>query len=58
MPANLSQKEVERLQSLGRQIREIAELDIQEENRKLWRAVNDGKMIRPVILARDYPRCV
>ncbi len=55
MPANLSQKEVERLQSLGRQIREIAELDIQEENRKLWRAVNDGKMIRPVILARDYP---
>jgi hypothetical protein len=26
----LSSKEVERLQSLGRQVREIAELDIQE----------------------------
>ncbi|MCQ4671698.1 hypothetical protein NE689_10250 [Lactonifactor longoviformis] len=51
----LSDREKERLRSLGKQIREIAELDIQKENKKLWTAVNDGQMIRPVVIARDYP---
>lgn len=54
----LSLKEKETLQSLGRRLREISELPIQEENRRLWRSVNDGNMIRPVIVARDYPVCL
>ena len=54
----LSSSEKETLRALGRRLREISELPVQEENRKLWRAVNDGKMIRPVIVARDYPVCL
>ena len=54
----LSASERETLQNLGRQLREIAELPVQEENRKLWRAANDGHMIRPVVVARDYPVCL
>lgn len=48
-------KETIRLQELANQVREIAELPIQENNRKLWTAVNDLQMIRPVIHVRDYP---
>lgn len=48
-------QEIARLQELAKQIREIAELPIQEKNRKLWTAVNDLQMIRPVIHVRDYP---
>lgn len=55
MLAKLSQKEIERLQSLGRQIREIAELDQQKETKKLWTAMNDGKMIRPMVLVSPLP---
>lgn len=54
----LSNQERETLRALGRRLREISELPVQEENRRLWRAVNDGKMIRPVIIARDYPVCL
>ena len=49
------QKEIVRLRELAKQIREIAELPIQENNRRLWTAVNDLHMIRPVIHVRDYP---
>ena len=52
----MEKKDVARLRELARQIREIAELPIQENNRKLWTAVNDLRMIRPVIHVRDYPR--
>ncbi|MCE5262468.1 MAG: hypothetical protein LLG97_02920 [Deltaproteobacteria bacterium] len=48
-------KDVARLRELAQQVREIAELPIQEHNRKLWTAVNDLHMIRPVIHVRDYP---
>lgn len=48
-------KEIARLQELAKEIREIAELPIQEHNRKLWTAVNDLHMIRPVIHVMDYP---
>lgn len=48
-------KEFARLQELAKEVREIAELPIQENNRKLWTAVNDLRMIRPVIHVRDYP---
>lgn len=51
----MQKKETARLQELAKQIREIAELPIQENNRKLWTAVNDLRMIRPVIHVRDYP---
>jgi len=48
-------KDVARLQELAKQIREIAELPIQETHRRLWTSVNDLQMIRPVIHVRDYP---
>lgn len=54
----LSLTERETLQNPGRQLREISELPVMETNRNLWRAVNDGKMIRPVLVARDYPVCL
>lgn len=46
-------KDVERLRALARQVREIAELPEQQENKKLWTAVNDLRMIRPVLHVRD-----
>jgi len=48
-------REIERLRELAKQVREIAEMPIQGHNRKLWTAVNDLHMIRPVIHVRDYP---
>jgi hypothetical protein len=44
-----------RLRQLAARFREIAELPVQEYNKKLWTAVNDLRMIRPVIHVRDYP---
>lgn len=46
-------KDFERLRGLAAKVREIAELPVQKENRKLWTAVNDLHMIRPVLHARD-----
>lgn len=46
-------KDLERVRSLAREVREIAELDIQQKNIALWKGVNDSKMIRPTILTRD-----
>ena len=43
------------LRNLAGQIAEIAALDIQKENRKLHRAVNNRKMIRPVVLLAELP---
>lgn len=51
----MKNKDVARLRELAKQVREIAELPIQQTNIKLWQAVNDLNMIRPVIYARDYP---
>ena len=51
----MEKREIARVQGLAKQVREIAELPIQEKNRKLWTAVNDLRMIRPVIHVRDYP---
>ncbi len=48
--------ERERVRSLARQVREIAEHSQQKTNIKLWTAVNDKKMIQPVVLVRDCPR--
>jgi hypothetical protein len=51
----MNRNDVARLRELAKQVREIAELPIQGQNRKLWTAVNDLQMIRPVIHVRDYP---
>jgi hypothetical protein len=50
----MQKKEIARLRELAKQIREIAELPIQDHNRKLWTAVNDRHMVRPLIHVRDY----
>jgi hypothetical protein len=49
------EKDIARLRELAGKIREIAELPVQKENRKLWTAVNDLHMIRPVLHVRDVP---
>lgn len=48
-------KSIGRLRELAKQVREIAELPVQQTNIRLWQAVNDLDMIRPVIYVRDYP---
>ena len=47
--------DVARLRELGKQLAEIAADPLQEQHRAIWTAVNDGKMTKPAILARDYP---
>lgn len=54
----MNQKDINRLRFLASQIRDIAELDIQSNNKELWRAVNDQQMIRPTVLVRDCPVCL
>ncbi|MDF2524450.1 MAG: hypothetical protein K0R31_2091 [Clostridiales bacterium] len=51
----MEQNNIKRLRELGKKVKEIAELPIQVTNKKLWTAVNDLNMIRPVIHVRDYP---
>ncbi len=55
MPANIGKRDIERLRELGKRLAEAAAHPDQERNRKIWTAVNDGGMIRPAVLARDYP---
>lgn len=43
------------LRALAGQIAEIAALDIQKETEKLYRGVNNLKMIRPVVLLDELP---
>ena len=51
----MKKQDIARLQELGKQLRDIADMPIQQHNKKLWTAVNDLQMIRPVIHVRDYP---
>jgi hypothetical protein len=51
----LENKNYARLRDLGKQVAEIAALPVQQRNKKLWTAVNDLKVIRPVVYVRDYP---
>jgi len=46
-------KDILRVRSLASEVREIADLATQKETIKLWKGINDGKMIRPTILTRD-----
>lgn len=52
---NYTSNDVERLRALARQIKEIAELPVQQQNKRLWQKVNDLQMERPVLYTRDYP---
>lgn len=52
----ISKKDKVRLQQLGKQIAEIAADPLQDAHRRIWTAVNDGHMIKPAVLARDYPK--
>lgn len=51
----MEKKHITRLRELAKQVKEIAELPIQQTNIKLWQSVNDLNMIRPVTYVRDYP---
>ncbi|MGE4283029.1 MAG: hypothetical protein AB7G87_04840 [Clostridia bacterium] len=51
----MKKNDIIRLRELAKQVREIAELPVQQTNIKLWQSVNDLKMIRPVVYTRDYP---
>jgi hypothetical protein len=51
----INTKERERLRELARRVLEISKRDEQAQNRKLWEAVNDLKMVRPVVHVRDLP---
>ena len=43
------------LRELAGQIAEIAALDVQKETERLYRAVNNLNMIRPVVLLDELP---
>jgi len=49
----MANSDITRIRELAKKVRAIAELDIQNENRKIWEAVNDLRMIRPAIHTRD-----
>lgn len=51
----MEKKDVARLRELASQVREIADLPIQQTNKKLWQGVNDLNSVRPVTYVRDYP---
>ena len=51
----MEKRDIERLRELAKQVREIADLPIQQTNKKLWQGVNDLNSIRPVTYVRDYP---
>lgn len=52
---SITQKDIERLRELGRQVAEIAADPLQQKHIKIWKSVNDFHMKRPALLARDYP---
>ena len=55
MTKTIPQKDLDRLRELGKRLAEIAALPDQERHKKIWTAVNDGNMIVPAVLTRDYP---
>ena len=50
-----NRKDIDRLRTLANEIRTIAEHPENFTNKKLWTAVNDLKMERPVLHVRDVP---
>ena len=51
----LNAADIEILRELGRQVHEIASLPVQAEKRKLWRALNDLEMVRPMVMIDQIP---
>ncbi len=52
---SVTEQDMKRLRELGKRVRDIALHPDQDEHRRIWTAVNDGRMIRPAVLARDCP---
>jgi hypothetical protein len=50
----VKRNDVKRLRDLACQVREISALPVQEERRRLWRALNDLRMVKPMVYTRDY----
>ena len=46
----------ERLRDLAKELRDYSLDPLNDEHKRVWKAVNDRKMIRPAVLVRDYPR--
>ena len=51
----MNKGDVDVLRELGRQLHEIAVLPVQEEKRRLWRALNDLNMVRPMVMIDQIP---
>ena len=51
----MNKGDVDVLRELGRQLHEIAVLPVQEEKRRLWRALNDLNMVRPLVMIDQIP---
>ncbi len=51
----LSTKDISILRDLAKQYMEVASLPIQEEKIRLWRALNRGKMERPMVVIDQLP---
>lgn len=52
---DLTKQELEILRSLAAQYMEYATLEAQETNRKLWRALNGGRMQKPMVTLDQLP---
>lgn len=48
-------QDVDRLRSLGRRVKALAQLPVQQERIRLWTAVNDLHMEKPLLYHRDTP---
>ena len=53
MPVSKEEREI--LRGLGRELMEAAHLPVQEEKKKLWKALNRGEMIRPMVVLDQFP---
>lgn len=51
----LNAADIEALRGLGRRLHEIASLPAQAEKRRLWRALNDLNMERPMVMIDQIP---
>ena len=52
---NIAQKEREILRTLASKYMEIAALSVQREKKELWKALNRGKMQRPMVVLDQLP---
>ena len=48
-------KDCDILRELGKQVKEVAMLPVQQETIRLWKASNDLKQVRPMVMIDDLP---